>query len=992
MEEFERLTRESRKQAALGNYQRACQGYRRALQMADIPPQARAKVNLELADCLFRMGKFRYALRQIGRVEKSICSQKALYKLLLLEANLRLELGEYEQAKEIAQSLLEKLLPTGEHGLLAEVKHCLGKVLIRTGDLRQAKEHFEDSLSSFRLINNKKGMLKAINSLAQIAFISSEWREALNYLQKGLKVCPLDWERERAAIKGNLGTLYRKKGNWEKALNFLESSLELKLKIGEALPIVKGYLSLGRLYLIQRRWEKAEEFIRKAFHLSLSHQLRREEAMSLESLGDLAKERGNFDQAKNYYRRTLEIGRKLAPQGDLINQVQRRRAELLILEGKDLAEAEKCVQEALKISLALKDKFEEGCCYRVLALISKAEGNNKLTLTNFRRAVKIFKSIGERFELGKTLLEESRFLLLSPQEDQKRRETIEELKEARRIFQGLQAHYEEGLVEIELAKAQMNGTNPDQALGPLETAEKIFKKISEKDGLQEILTLRAKMEERLASSSLLVREERAALDKLNHISPEDMDLLLHFLAERVNAERGFIAYRTNSNSDLALLSKIGLSSSEADFLLSYLENLEGQIITPGQPYICTSVACNKVFSTLKKGKVGSFMAFPFGETCMEGIFYLDRIQTGHHAPFDQKDLNFFVLAADILQLKVAELQKEELLKENLYLRERLEEKYGFGNIITVNPQMEEALRTAQRFRDSSLPILLQGETGTGKELMARAIHYSSQRRGKKFVPVNCAAFTDTLLESEFFGHKKGSFTNAISDKRGLFEEADGGTLFLDEVANASEWLQAKLLRVLEEMEVRRLGETRCRKVEVRVISATNKDLAREVEAGRFRQDLYFRLAGVEIELPPLRERKEDIPPLIYHFLEFFTKKRGGNIKGVTKEAMDLLTAYEWPGNVRQLRNEVERATILASEENFVTPEHLSPTLRSQSLPSDEQLAGSLPHQLAKFEKENILKALQKSNWVKTKAAMILDIPEATLRRKMRKYELEKDYS
>ena len=988
MHEFDRLTRESRKEAALGNYWEACQGYRKALQAANTPPQARAKVGIELADCLYRMGKFRYALRQTGKVENSACGPKERYRLLILEANLRLELGEYDKAKEIAQDVFRELLATSEHGLLADVEHCLGRLSLRTGDLRKAREYFEDSLSSFRLINEKKGMLKAINSLAQIAFMTAEWDEALKYLQKGLRICPLEWERERAAMMGNLGTLYRRMGKWREALNLLESSLELKLKIGETLPMVNGYISLGRLYLMQRRWEEAEKYLQKALGLCQGHSYTRQEAMSLESLGDLAKEKGDFERSSDYYQRTMEIARRLAPRGDLVNQVQRRRAELYLVAGGDLKEATRCAQEALGISRDLKDGFEEGCCYRVLALIAQAEEDRRATEANFRKAFEVFKSIGEKFELGKTILAKSKFGLLGPQKEEGRRKIIEQLKEARRTFQGMGAHYEEGLVEIELARAQMSGTNPDWALGPLESAERIFRRISEKDGLKEILALRAKMEERLAASSLLVREERAALDRLDHISPEDMELLLRFLSERIHAERGFVAFRPSANGELTLMSRYNLNSAKAEFLLSYMENLANRTINPGQPFICTSVVHNQVFATLRKEKVENFMVFPFGNKSIEGFLYVDRTQTGGKGAFDQKDLNFFVLAADILQLKAAELQKEELLRENLYLRERLEEKYGFGNIVTINPRMEEALRTAQSFKDSYLPILITGETGTGKELIARALHYSSQRRNKNFVPVNCAAFTDTLLESEFFGHKKGSFTNAIQDKKGLFEEAQGGTLFLDEVANASEWLQAKLLRVLEEMEIRRLGETRARKVDVCIISATNKDLEEAVEAGNFRKDLYYRLTGVEINLPPLRERVEDIPPLIYHFLELFTEKRGGKVKGVDKEAMELLTAYNWPGNVRQLKNEVERATILASGEHFITPEHLSPALRSQVFALDEGWSGSLPHQLAEFERENILRALQRSKWVKTKAATILKIPEATLRRKMRKYELE----
>ncbi len=987
MGEFESLVKGARQEIAAGHYGEASQGYKRALQMSNMSPEAEAKTRIESVDCLYKMGKFRYALRQIAKIERRACPPKDLHRLSILEANLRLELGEYTKARTIAQNVLSDLLPTGEHLLLGEAEHCLGRILLRTGHLKRAKEYFEDSLSSFRLINDKKGMLKAINNLAQIAFMAADWNEALKYLQKGLKISLPEWERQRAALMGNLGTLYRKMGDWKKALVFLELSLELKLKIGETLPIVKGSISLGRLYLIQRRWKEAEQLLLQALTLCQSHSLRREEAMSLESLGELAKERGDLNRSKCYYRRTLEIAKKLAPQGDLINQVQRRRAELLIMEGQDLEGASKCCEEALKVSQALGDKFEEACCYRVLALIYNAKGDYKLTETIFKKSIRLLKSIKERFELGKTLLAESGFTLSSLQDDQRRKVATEQLIEARRIFQGLGAHYEEGLVEIELAKDQMNGTNPDQALGPLESAEKIFKSISEKEGLQDILTLRAKMEERLATSSLLVRDEIAALDKLNHISPEDIDLLLHFLSERVGAERGFIAFRSNSEVELIPMSRYNLSSSETDFLLNYLVNLDNGIIRPGQPFICTSVAHNRIFLTLKKLKVENLMVFPFGDGRMEGILYVDRTRAERKGSFDQKDLNFFVLAADIVQLKVAELQKKELLRENLYLRERLEEKYGFGNIITVDSRMEEALRTAKSFKDSGLPILISGETGTGKELIARAIHYSSQRRGKNFVPVNCAAFTDTLLESEFFGHKKGSFTNAISDKKGLFEVAHGGTLFLDEVANASDWFQAKLLRVLEEMEIRRLGETRSQKVEVSIISATNKNLGEEVEAERFRKDLYYRLTGVEINLPPLRERKEDIAPLVYHFLELFTQKRGGKVRGVSKEAMELLTAYDWPGNVRELEHRIERAITLADEGAILTPDLIGLDVKQDVSEGIDAESKTLKERVGQLEREMIIAELVKQRWNKSKAAEALGLSRLGLRNKITRYNI-----
>jgi transcriptional regulator with GAF, ATPase, and Fis domain len=279
-------------------------------------------------------------------------------------------------------------------------------------------------------------------------------------------------------------------------------------------------------------------------------------------------------------------------------------------------------------------------------------------------------------------------------------------------------------------------------------------------------------------------------------------------------------------------------------------------------------------------------------------------------------------------------------------------------------------------------VLIEGETGTGKELIARAIHASSPRRDEMFVAVNCAALSEGLLESELFGHARGAFTNASADHKGLFEVADGGTLFLDEISETTTALQSKLLRVLQEGEIRRVGQTQPRKVDVRIVAATNRELAAEVEAGRFRRDLYFRLRVFPIHLPPLRERRDDIPELTHHLVRQLSAQLGKPVAGVSAGALAVLMEYEFPGNVRELANELERAILLADAGSEITEALLSDHV--QETPIRDTPASALMRRTADFEREQIKAALARANFVKVRAAEELGITYRGLIKKMRR--------
>ena len=284
---------------------------------------------------------------------------------------------------------------------------------------------------------------------------------------------------------------------------------------------------------------------------------------------------------------------------------------------------------------------------------------------------------------------------------------------------------------------------------------------------------------------------------------------------------------------------------------------------------------------------------------------------------------------------------ERLRAENVYLRREVERTYGFDQIIGSSPAMNQVFEVMDKVAQTDATVLITGETGTGKDLVARAIHYRGARKEDRFVAQNCAALPDTLLESELFGHMRGAFTGAHADKKGLFELADNGTVFLDEVGETQPGMQVRLLRVLQDGEIRPLGSSDTRKVDVRIIAATNRDLRTEVEENRFREDLFYRLRVVEIELPPLRERRSDIPLLAHSFLDASSEKMGREIKGFTNAAMDRLVSYSWSGNVRELQNEIERTVALAGDADTVTVDMLSEHIRG-AIPDADPRHGRSP--------------------------------------------------
>ncbi|MEZ4754950.1 MAG: sigma-54 dependent transcriptional regulator [Bdellovibrionota bacterium] len=441
---------------------------------------------------------------------------------------------------------------------------------------------------------------------------------------------------------------------------------------------------------------------------------------------------------------------------------------------------------------------------------------------------------------------------------------------------------------------------------------------------------------------------------------------------------------------------------------SNLELAGYSVVTQGDPLsalnLLTTQAFDIVLTDLKMPKIDGF-EFIQGckERCPDAAIIL---MTG----FGNHDLALEAMRAgaydyipkpfelDELVFTLQKIEEREKLKaENEELKSEITRRYSFSNIIAKSDKMKSVFETVKRLANFNTTVLVVGESGTGKELLARAIHHNSPRRGKPFIAINCGAIPESLMESELFGHKKGSFTDATRDKKGLFEEADGGTIFLDEIGEMPLHLQVKLLRTLQEQQIRRVGDEVLINVDVRVVAATLRDLEKDVKDGRFRDDLYYRLNVVAIELPTLRERPEDIPLLIEHFLEKLDKRLGVGVTEVEPDAMKALMNYGWRGNVRELENCIERSMVL-TDSGKIDLESLPDTILEQSSEdkvrryvetvSDDEL--SIKKRARVLEIDLILKALDKTGGNRTHAAKVLEISHRALLYKLKEYGIGKD--
>ncbi|MFQ5583197.1 MAG: sigma-54 interaction domain-containing protein [Calditrichia bacterium] len=467
---------------------------------------------------------------------------------------------------------------------------------------------------------------------------------------------------------------------------------------------------------------------------------------------------------------------------------------------------------------------------------------------------------------------------------------------------------------------------------------------------------------------------------LVHSTPELLDRVMDIAVETLSAERGFILLKTdNKEQQFEAVTARNISKSTISGLRKLSSSIVNKALSGGEPILTLDAQTDERFSgaqSIVMQGIRSVICAPLiSNGNLIGAIYMDTRTT--RGRFDEESLRFLQAFARQAAVAIENARLFETLQsENRQLRRQIQISEQFPEMVGHSTPLVKIFERIRDVADTIASVLIEGESGTGKELVARAIHFHSGRKERSFIPVFCGSLAEQLLESELFGHKKGAFTGAIENKRGLFEEANGGTLFLDEIGDIDKNIQTKLLRVLQEGEIKRVGESQLRKVDVRIIAATNRDLLKEVETGNFREDLYYRLNVINIKLPPLRERRDDIPLLAEHFLKKFAEKNKKNIRGFTREAMDELVANPWKGNIRELENTIERAVVLCKEEQ-ITPDLFHFTRSRESIP--------LGKTLEEIEKFAVLQTLEMCSQNRTKTAEILGVSRRWLQYRLKEW-------
>ncbi len=475
--------------------------------------------------------------------------------------------------------------------------------------------------------------------------------------------------------------------------------------------------------------------------------------------------------------------------------------------------------------------------------------------------------------------------------------------------------------------------------------------------------------------------------------------VMDYTGENLGIKRGTITLLNRQTGNIYIDASYGLSEEEerrGNYKLG--EGITGQVIQSGESIIVRKIGHEPRFlnkTHARKSEIElemSFLCIPIKMgTETFGALAIDKAySTSESLDLDVQILTVIssLVAQTVRVRQEYQEERERLLLENIRLHQAVEDKFQPQNIIGRSHAMRQVFEMVAQVSSSMATVLIRGESGTGKEMIAQAIHYNSPRRDGPLIRVNCAALPESVIESELFGHEKGAFTGAIAERKGRFELADSGSIFLDEIGELSPSIQVKILRVLQEREFERVGGSKTLNCDVRVITATNRNLEEAMSRGQFREDLFYRLNVFPIHLPPLRERKSDIPQLADFFIEKYNKRNSRNIKRISTSAINLLMSYHWPGNVRELENCIERAVLLASDD-VIMGHNLPPTLQSAES-SDTMVSPKLQDTLERMEKELILDALKSTKGNYSKAAEILGITERIMGLRVHKFGLEKN--
>ncbi len=1017
--------------ADMNQKDKAVEHLRQCLHLCTDHSQPAEEIIYLLANNLFAVNSSAFALEIIKKYSPRTMDPYWKARILLLKADILTEVEEFNEAFEVLDEVLRFMSnledKTKRYLVQAEAKKTKGKIHYYINEWDQSEEAFKDAETMYELALDHIGLAAIYNNLGVLYMFQGDWEKSEQYFLRSLNL-----EKEHYNLNGisvcynNLGGLMDDKGDHHRSLYYLEEALKLQKMLNEPYNITNIYNNIGVTWMDHNEFEKAEDALKRSLQTALDFGFFRNTVASLNNLGGLYFKKGDWSQSIGYYEQAIKksednnFNEGLLRSFNNLGEVYEKQNELnlaydLYFKGLELLptvsdeyikaelygnlgslltklhrfkEAYSYLVESLDFfkSLNARDKIIEG--YQKQAYYFILTRNYESADYYITQAEKMATEQNRQFEIGRA------HYLRALLERKNPEAAKEHLHKAIELFVETANNFELSQANYELAEVLFDLKEWEPALQILKNNKKIIQQYNSIKLLEQNDILMQKISREYSVQMKDVKFEENLLNqfyeitqKLNTIS--DLDVLieqsLSSLVEISEADGGILCLHTSGALPDSWDYKIYRNYSDDDKFYDTFLNLCTQVYQSNQlenykqPHFAPTYNNILVIPlSIRKNVMGVVLLFS---------------KSGSHY-FSERIINLLNALCNQVIVIIENIRSANLEKTHAIIREQLNAANLYANIIGKSPEMLRIFEVIEKVKDTPTTVLLEGPSGTGKELIARALHYSSNRSNKAFVAQYCGALPETLLESELFGHVKGSFTGAAYDKKGLFEIADGGTFFLDEIADISQSTQSKLLRFLQEGEIKRVGATKTEKVNVRVVCATNVSLLDRVKRGDFRLDLYYRLNVIRIEVPPLKNRPGDIPLLAIHFLDKYNKRMNKNVLGITDEAMKTLEQYDWPGNVRQLENELERAVTLAEDGTFIKNNDFSDEVHRfmENMKTISMLSSrkSLKDALEELERKMIQESMEAVQWNQTQAARELGISRQGLIKKLKRYNMYKE--
>jgi two-component system NtrC family response regulator len=978
------------------NYSTAIEYFERALSPSDLPDYPdRYRLLLRLSDCHRHKGRHREAQTSLDQARKLLpedAPQTAVARIERREASSLLLQSKYDEALKLGFAAYRKLKQSDEHKEVADAQLLLANAYHRLGLTGEAEDFFMDALSSYRRIDDRVGVAYVYNNLGLLHKNACRWNRALASLSKSIELArSLGLTQHLIRVQLNLGVVYAKLRRFNDALSAFSNATAMAERLGDPFKLTKALFMQGRMYIQCGDFCKAEKYILRAQAMANDLGYVRESALTDEYLGELMIARGMPEAAMANLQRALEKATQFAPEGDVTAEVLRRISDVHLAMNRP-TEALACVEQGLEVAANCGELFEIGFFHRTKAQCLRRLRDFDGALEAFKTSIQAFGRHGNVYEklFSKRML--GRFYLRGRDRD--------ELLKAKQLlsdcvigFGKLEESREQMVAQTLLAVAESRLGSVDDALLALYDADRLAEEERDAKFQRLLAAMRRRIERKLRRDTRQVLEQIPMIGDI-HAGARSRDKLvsglnasLRLITGKLHAHSGFVAIPGRGGDHLDIVCRQNLGHREAKMVLDWYGSRE-DATRQKQGLSITDAGAEPGLAGLADGAPGVLGTLVVQDLGFEdeslGIICVHQGRDHHRSPIGQDALHFFAACSRLISMSVYELVRTERRREPKP-KPSVE---GFETIVTENVEMIKLLNLAERVAHSNATVLLQGETGTGKGLIAYAVHLLSDRRDKRFVHINCAAMPETLLESELFGHVKGSFTGATVDKDGLLKEADGGTIFLDEIGKTTLAMQGKLLQFLDAGKVRKVGSNELLPVDVRVVCASKSDLLALCHEGRFLEDFFYRINDFPLTVPPLRKRPEDIELLFFHYLRKFSRESGKQVDDVTDEALAVLRSHAWPGNVRELEKVVKRAVILVDEREPIDLRHLpQEVVRSNGNGHAKDRPLSLRESVECVERSAIQEALDRNGWNKSQAALELNISYPSLLSKIKRYNL-----